>query len=172
MQRKASDGVPTVEVSLAPPTKPLPGVASEIGSLDAAREKAEAGKMSEVTAAFNAALRSAAGKIGKAFGLRAESTALSMLQEGVVSFKVTVIPGAEPDSAVTSKISALESKRTDMATKMFDVAAAEFEGITSAVVAALKKELAASKSRVALRGAPAFIQLPEEAPFFCCAHLL
>ena len=55
MQRKASDGVPTVEVSLAPPTKPLLGVASEIGSLDAAREKAEAGKMSEVTAAFNRA---------------------------------------------------------------------------------------------------------------------
>ena len=91
IQRRASDSVPTVEVSLAPPTKPLPVVASEIGSLDAAREKAEAGKMSEVTSAFNAALRSAASKIGKAFGLRAESTALSMLQKDVVSFKVTVI---------------------------------------------------------------------------------
>jgi hypothetical protein len=45
---------------------------------------------------------------------------------------------------------------------MFDAAAAEFEGITDVVVAALKKELAASKRHTtALRGA-ALLQLPEE----------
>ena len=153
VQRKTAENIPTVEVSLAPPAKPLPTIAAEIGSLDASREAFESGKMSETVYAFNMALKSAAVKIGKAFGV--ENKALSMLQDGV-SFKVNVIPGTEPDASAKSKIDAVEHTRTDMAMKMFDTAAAEFEGITDVVVAALKKELGANK-----RGA-AFLQLPEE----------
>jgi len=164
LQKKAESS-PSVEVSLAAPLKPLPAIAGAIGSLDAAREAFEAGKMAEVTAAFNSALRNAKNKIGsvmsEAFGARG-AKAVSMLQ-GVVSFKVHVVPGAEPDASITSNINGIEHSRSDAEAKMFDAAAAEFEGITDVIVAALKKELSLRGSKSKLRGASAFLSLPEEA---------
>jgi len=157
-----SGATPNVEVSLAAPVKPLPEIAAGIGSLDAARESFEAGKMAEVTKAFNLALRSAKGKIGAIVGEAFASSgakAVSMLQ-GVVSFKVNVLPGAAPDASVLSKIDAIEHKRSDMESAMFSAAAAEFESITDAIVSALKKELSSSSAK--LRGA-AFLSLPAEA---------
>jgi len=160
--QKTAESTPTVEVSLAAPVKPLPAIAGGIGSLDAARETFEAGKMAEVTAAFNSALRNAKSKIGSAMSEAFGARAVSMLQ-GVVSFKVHVEAGAEPDASITSKINSIEHTRSDAEAKMFDSAAAEFEGITDAIVAALKRELGVRGSKSKLRGAPAFLSLPEEA---------
>jgi hypothetical protein len=156
LQRSSADRTPTVEVSLAPPAKPLPNIAAEISSLDASREAFEAMKMSETVHAFNTAVKNAALRIGKLFGV--EDKALSMLQD-VVSFKVNVIPGTEPAASAKSKIDAVERTRADMATKMFDNAAAEFEGITDFVVAVLKKELARSKGTAAFLGLPAHVKV-------------
>merc|ERR1719161_2143252 len=68
VQMPVTEVMPNLEISLQPPVMPLPQVSTEIGDLEAAREKIENSNMNKLTSAFNIALKASRTRIGEVVG--------------------------------------------------------------------------------------------------------
>lgn len=157
---------PNIELSLAPPVRPWPQVATTIGNLESSREKTEDISMGGLQREFNKAGVEARQRVGETFGkmmklfddpsvLRALSFARRVeinstlfrqlpqetLGAQVLSARVNVLPVSPPDPSLKGKIDMIEHRRSEIEKNMFQAAFGEVRSLIDFVVNELEAEL-------------------------------
>lgn len=168
VQRVAEDGVPNVELSLAPPLHPWPQVAAELGNLEESRERMENANMDKLQKEFNKVTVDARKQIGDVIGrtllafndAELASTALlrthlatssAFLQQlpqetqsaSALAVKVNVLPASPPDATLKADIDDLEFLRSDKEKVMVESAIGDSRALLTFVLDELQVQLQA-----------------------------
>jgi len=161
--------LPSVEVSLSPPGKPLPAISAEIAKLETAREASELAFMNQVQHEAQIALASTKTQIyevakkftqsfvdrslqkSMAFAwhkaptpMRRQSKPTSFLEKAVqpqTAFRVTVKNTAKPDKQINHLIRASEAERSTLEEQFFDQAIAEIREIPHAFAKEMQAQI-------------------------------
>lgn len=155
---KGTDGLPVIQVRLAPPKQQLPDVAAETSQLEHLREQLETDLFGKLHAAYASALEHARAEINKlvdgSLGLLvipSPTSSSRFLQikthkqthDGTEGFsvKVNVAQAASTDPGTKGLMERIEDARATAEKKLFEQACAEMQGLTNIVLHELGAQL-------------------------------
>jgi len=152
----ASDGVPIVQLKLAPPKRPFPKLSDQVTRWDLEREGKETAFAKELSQAYDAALSDAKTNIFQLVKSAFGSTRVSFLEEGSTGsplrVKVSVAESAH-SPAVMGIVQAMEKKRSGLESQLIKQARAEMSALTSIVLEELEHNLRT------LKRSPSFLEM-------------
>lgn len=153
----APDSLPTVDIRLAPPIRPLPEIAAEISSLDKARERLESDMRATLQETFDQTLGKAKESIEKivwasvqpaqqrkqdaSFLQAEENTSARASDEHAFALKVNVLPAELPHHAGKEKMRSLEEKQSNAENDMLKQACTEMQALTDIILYELGVQL-------------------------------
>merc|ERR1711879_382997 len=153
----ATDGVPIVQLKLAPPKRPFPRLSDQVTRLDSEREAKETAFAKELSEAYDAALSDAKIQIFQLVASVLGSTRVSFLEERTTDsplrMKVRVSEGSANDPAIIGIVQAMERKRSGLESQLIKQACAEMSALTSIVLREVEHNLRT------LRRLPSFLEM-------------